>query len=50
MQAGIYPPLGVPGLRRVERSFEPAGEEEAIEGLYEGWKREVGRAGGGMNG
>jgi glycerol kinase len=46
MQAGVYPPLGVPGLRRVERTFEPAGEEGAVDALYEGWKREVGRSGG----
>jgi len=43
MQAGVYPPLGVPGLRQVERAFEPAGSE-AGERLYEGWRREVGRA------
>jgi glycerol kinase len=43
MQAGVYPPLGAPGLRQVDRTFEPAGNE-ASERLYEGWKREVGRA------
>jgi glycerol kinase len=45
MQAGVYPPLGTPGLRQVERTFAPAGTE-AGERLYEGWKREVGRAEG----
>lgn len=44
MQAGVYPPLGTPGLRRVDRTFEPM-ESEASERLYEGWRREVGRAG-----
>jgi len=39
--------MRVPGLRRVERTFEPAGEKRSIEGLYEGWKLEVRRAGGG---
>jgi len=46
MQAGVYPPLGASGLRRVERTFTPMGEEAASERLYEGWRREVGRAGG----
>ena len=44
MQAGVYPPLGVPGLRQVERTFTPAGDAGAGDRLYEGWRREVGRA------
>jgi glycerol kinase len=43
MQAGVYPPLGVEGLRRVERTFTPSGDAAASERLYEGWRREVGR-------
>ena len=44
MQAGVYPPLGAPGLRLVERTFEPAGDAGAGDTLYEGWKRAVARA------
>ena len=46
MQAGVYPPLGMSGLRRVERTFTPMGDDASSERLYEGWRREVGRAGG----
>jgi glycerol kinase len=46
MQAGAYPPLGVGGLRRVEHSFAPAGDEAVREALYEGWTREVRRSEG----
>jgi glycerol kinase len=46
MQAGVYPPLGASGLRRVERTFTPMGDDASSERLYEGWRREVGRAGG----
>jgi len=46
MQAGVYPPLGTSGLRRVERTFTPMGDDASSERLYEGWRREVGRAGG----
>lgn len=45
MQAGVYPPLGTPGLRRVERTFGPANDLRESDRLYEGWKREIGRAG-----
>lgn len=43
MQAGVYPPLGAADLRRVERVFEPAGND-ADERLYEGWRREIRRS------
>jgi glycerol kinase len=46
MQAGVYPPLGTPGLRRVERTFSPVGDDGAGDRLYEGWRREIRRAGG----
>jgi glycerol kinase len=44
MQAGVYPPLGVDELRRVERTFEPAADASASERLYEGWTTAVRRA------
>jgi len=44
MQAGIYPPLGTDGLRRVERVFEPAGDEAEREQLYAGWQSAVRKA------
>ena len=45
MQAGVYPPLGTPGFRHVERTFAPAADVESSDRLYAGWKLEVERAG-----
>jgi glycerol kinase len=46
MQAGVYPPLGADGLRRVERTFAPTSDAEASDQLYAGWRREVQKLGG----
>ena len=35
MKAGIYPPLGTPGFRRVDRVFEPT--PRSSDQSYEGW-------------
>jgi glycerol kinase len=48
LQAGVYPPLGpslgTTGLRRVERTFRPAGDVAEIDRLHAGWLRAVERA------
>ncbi len=44
LHAGIYPPLGTPGMRRVERTFAPRGDGAAARELHEGWLRAVARA------
>jgi glycerol kinase len=46
LHAGIYPPLGVPGLRRVERIFRPVSDRTASDRLHAGWLRAVARARG----
>ena len=43
LHAGIYPPLGAPGLRRVERIFEPTGSAADADRLHAGWLRAVER-------
>jgi glycerol kinase len=43
LHAGIYPPLGAPGLRRVERTFTPAGDVAEVDRLHAGWVRAVER-------
>jgi glycerol kinase len=43
MHAGIYPPLGTPGFRRVERTFSPAANATACDHLHAGWLRAVER-------
>ena len=43
MQAGVYPPLGSPGFRPLDRTFTPTGDAAASEQLHEGWRREVAR-------
>ncbi len=44
MQGGVYPPLGTPGFRHLERTFTPTSDAGASDRLYEGWMREVERA------
>jgi glycerol kinase len=41
MHAGIYPSLGSPGLRRVDRLFTPADNAAENDRLYEGWLRAI---------
>jgi glycerol kinase len=43
LHAGIYPPLGTPGLRRVERTFQPTADSGASDALHAGWLRAVTR-------
>jgi glycerol kinase len=43
LHAGIYPPLGAPGLRRVERTFSPASDSAEADRLHAGWLRAVER-------
>jgi len=43
MQAGVYPALGEGGLRRVERTFAPAGDASDIDALHAGWLAAVAR-------
>ena len=44
LHAGIYPPLGTPGLRRVERTFIPTFDTSESNRLHAGWLRAVERA------
>jgi glycerol kinase len=39
MHAGVYPPLGAPGLRRVERVFTPRDNAAESDRLHAGWLR-----------
>ncbi|MEO7456442.1 MAG: glycerol kinase GlpK [Gemmatimonadaceae bacterium] len=39
MHAGIYPKLGTPGFRSVEKVFSPGGDVERVNALHEGWIR-----------
>jgi glycerol kinase len=41
--AGVYPPVGVAGLRRVERTFVPHGDVEESDRLHAGWLRALAR-------
>jgi glycerol kinase len=43
LHAGIYPPLGDGSLRRVERTFAPAGDARESDRLHAGWLRAVAR-------
>ena len=43
LHSGIYPPLGAPGLRRVERTFSPAGDAAEADRRHAGWLRAVER-------
>jgi glycerol kinase len=43
LHAGVYPPLGTPGLRRVERIFQPTADTGASDALHAGWLRAVAR-------
>jgi glycerol kinase len=45
-QAGIYPPPGSAGLRRVERTFQPASDSTASDRLHAGWLRAIARVRG----
>jgi glycerol kinase len=47
LHAGVYPPLGAPGLRAVERTFSPRGEAAVSDALHAGWLRAVERVRGG---
>jgi glycerol kinase len=44
LQAGIYPALGAPGFRRVERRFTAVGERAVADALHDGWRGAVARA------
>ena len=44
MQVGLYPPLGEDGVRRVERTFKPAGGEARDDERYVAWLAAVARA------
>lgn len=44
LHAGIYPPLGTPGLRRVEQTFIPTFDTSESDRLHAGWLRAVERA------
>jgi glycerol kinase len=43
MHAGIYPALGAPGARRVEKTFKPKVAAGDSDSLHEGWLRAIGR-------
>jgi glycerol kinase len=43
LHAGVYPPLGAPGLRAVERTFAPGGDAGDSDRLHAGWLRAVQR-------
>jgi glycerol kinase len=43
LHADIYPALGAPGLRRVERTFAPGGSPAENDRLHAGWLRAVAR-------
>ena len=43
MHVGVYPPLGTPALRRIERRFHPQGEVTEGDRLHAGWLRAVER-------
>jgi glycerol kinase len=43
LQAGVYPQLGAPGLRQVERTFSAKGDATEADRLHEGWLRAVAR-------
>jgi glycerol kinase len=43
LHAGIYPPLGESGVRRVERSFEPSVAKGESDRLHSGWLRAIKR-------
>jgi glycerol kinase len=43
LHAGVYPPLGAPGLRRVERAFAPVAPREPCDALHAGWVTAVKR-------
>ena len=43
LHAGVYPPLGAPGLRAVERSFSPKADSAKSDQLHAGWLRAVER-------
>ena len=44
LHAGIYPPLGTPGLHRVEQTFIPTFDTSESDRLHAGWLRAVERA------
>jgi glycerol kinase len=46
LHAGIYPMLGEPGARRVEKTFSPSIGASASDALHEGWLRAIGRVRG----
>jgi glycerol kinase len=43
LHAGVYPALGAPGLRRVERTFAPIAPRSEGDALHAGWLRAVAR-------
>jgi glycerol kinase len=43
LHAGVYPPLGTPGFRRVERTFSPEADAGESDRLHAGWLRAVAR-------
>jgi glycerol kinase len=43
LHAGVYPGLGAPGLRRVERAFAPIARRDEGDALHAGWLRAVAR-------
>lgn len=43
MRAGVYPDPGIPGFRRVERTFTPRADEREGDLLHAGWLRAVAR-------
>ena len=46
MQGGVYPPLGTPGFRQVERTFATKVDAHSSDELYAGWRSAVERARG----
>jgi glycerol kinase len=44
MEAGVYPRLGSPAVRRVERTFTPAADPADVDRLHQGWLAAVARA------
>jgi len=43
MHAGIYPPLGEQGFRRVERTFTPRERPAVSEAQHDGWLKAIAR-------
>jgi glycerol kinase len=43
MHAGVYPPLGAQGFRRVERTFKPQQKPAESNAQHDGWMKAIAR-------